>query len=57
MLRHKKYNVPKERAFGRKAHECLRCGRTAAHIQKYGLKICRQCFREVASQIGFKKYS
>ena len=57
LARHKKYNVTKQRKFGKKMHECRRCGRTAAHNQKYGLKLCRQCFREIASQIGFKKYS
>ncbi|RLJ03398.1 MAG: hypothetical protein DRP11_00775 [Candidatus Aenigmatarchaeota archaeon] len=26
-------------------------------IRKYGLYYCRQCFREIAEKIGFKKYS
>ena len=26
-------------------------------IEKYGLNLCRQCFREIAADIGFKKYS
>jgi Ribosomal protein S14p/S29e. len=25
-------------------------------IQKYGLMLCRQCFREVARDMGFRKY-
>ena len=25
-------------------------------VRKYGLNLCRQCFREVAEKIGFKKY-
>ncbi|MCH2267774.1 MAG: 30S ribosomal protein S14 [Candidatus Thalassarchaeum betae] len=26
-------------------------------IRRHGLRLCRQCFREVAPDIGFKKYS
>jgi small subunit ribosomal protein S14 len=51
-----KYNVPRQRKFGRSMHKCRRCGQTAAHIGQYGLHFCRQCFREVAPKIGFKKY-
>jgi len=51
-----KHNIPRERKFGRTTKKCRRCGRTAAHIKKYGLNFCRQCFREVAHKIGFKKY-
>jgi small subunit ribosomal protein S14 len=35
---------------------CVRCGQTGAVIQKYDLMLCRQCFREVAEEMGFKKY-
>ncbi|MBD3262378.1 MAG: 30S ribosomal protein S14, partial [Candidatus Altiarchaeales archaeon] len=28
-----------------------------ALIHKYGLNICRRCFREVAESIGFRKLS
>ncbi len=52
-----KHNKPKERKFGRGSRKCKRCGRFGAHIQKYGINLCRQCFREVAKDIGFKKYS
>lgn len=58
--KHEKYlknNVAKERKHGENAKKCQRCGRTGAHISKYGLKLCRQCFRETASDLGFKKYS
>ncbi|MEM1903602.1 MAG: 30S ribosomal protein S14, partial [Pyrobaculum sp.] len=27
-----------------------------AVIRKYGINLCRRCFREVAPQLGFKKY-
>jgi small subunit ribosomal protein S14 len=26
-------------------------------IRRHGLHLCRQCFRDVAADIGFKKYS
>jgi len=52
-----KHNAPKERSVGKNKKHCRRCGRTGAHIGKYGLNLCRQCFREIATEIGFKKYS
>ena len=52
-----KHNKPKERTCGRALKKCRRCGRNGAHIQKYGLTLCRQCFREIAKQLGFKKYN
>lgn len=36
---------------------CRRCGRKRGIIRRYGLHLCRQCFRETAGEIGFKKYS
>lgn len=52
-----KHNKPQERKTGISVKKCERCGRFGAHIKSYGLNLCRQCFREIASQIGFKKYS
>ncbi len=52
-----KHNKPKERKIGIAAKKCERCGRFGAHIKKYGLNLCRHCFREIAEEIGFKKYS
>ena len=51
-----KHNAPKKRTCGNIYLKCRRCGRTGAHIQKYGLNLCRQCFREIAQSLGFKKY-
>lgn len=31
------------------------CANRHGIIRKYGLNICRQCFREYATDIGFKK--
>ena len=44
------------KTFGRKVG-CLRCGRKRGLIRRYGMHLCRQCFRELAPEIGFKKYS
>jgi small subunit ribosomal protein S14 len=52
-----KHNKPKERKFGIAKKKCEKCGRIGAHISSYGLNLCRQCFREIAEEIGFKKYS
>lgn len=52
-----KFNKPKERKTGISARKCERCGRFGGHIKQYGLHLCRQCFREIAEEIGFKKYS
>ncbi len=52
-----KHCKPKERKNGIAARKCERCGRFGAHIKSYGLNLCRHCFREVAVEIGFKKYS
>ncbi len=35
---------------------CRICGRKQAVIRKYDLRVCRQCFREVARDLGFEKY-
>lgn len=51
-----KHNAPKERGIGKAVRTCVRCGRMGGHINKYGLKLCRQCFREIATKLGFKKY-
>ena len=52
-----KFNQPKDRTCGITLKKCQNCGRNRAHIDKYGLNLCRQCFREMALNLGFKKYS
>ena len=52
-----KHNSPKKRSCGVSLKRCRRCGRIRGHISKYGLNLCRQCFREIAKDIGFKKFS
>lgn len=57
MQKFMKHNTPKKRSCGIGLRRCRRCGRIGAHIQKYGLHLCRQCFREIATKLGFKKYN
>jgi small subunit ribosomal protein S14 len=42
--------------FGSGANICRRCGRKQAIVRKYGIYVCRQCFREIARDMGFEKY-
>ena len=51
-----KHNKPQDRKFGQSSKKCKLCGKTHAHISKYNLNICRQCFRLNAQKLGFKKY-
>ena len=51
-----KHNSPKTRSCGLANRPCQRCGRIGGHIRKYGLDFCRHCFREIAKDIGFKKF-
>jgi len=57
LKKYKKHNTPKKRSVGLANRRCRRCGRVGGHIGKYGLDLCRHCFREIATEIGFKKYS
>ena len=36
---------------------CRRCERKQGLVGKYDINLCRQCFREVAREMGFRKYS
>jgi small subunit ribosomal protein S14 len=41
--------------FGRGAYQCLLCGRKQGLVRRYHIMFCRQCFREWAQKMGFKK--
>ncbi|XP_078000711.1 small ribosomal subunit protein uS14 [Glandiceps talaboti] len=43
------------RKYGQGSRYCRVCGNRHGLIRKYGLNICRQCFRQYAEDIGFKK--
>ncbi|MEM2878605.1 MAG: 30S ribosomal protein S14 [Candidatus Hadarchaeales archaeon] len=47
--------MPKAK-YGKGAHVCSNCGRHGHIYQRYGLNLCRRCFRELAPRMGFKKY-
>jgi len=55
--KYKKHNKPKTRSTGVALKKCKRCGRNRAHISKYKLHLCRQCFRDIALKIGFERYN
>ena len=52
-----KFCAPRKRKFGKSVYACRRCGKTSGVIVKYGLRYCRQCFREEAPKLGFRKYN
>ncbi|MCA9485673.1 MAG: 30S ribosomal protein S14 [Nanoarchaeota archaeon] len=52
-----KHCKPKDRKQGIASQKCERCGRFGAHLNQYNLNLCRHCFREIAEEIGFKKYN
>jgi ribosomal protein S14 len=41
---------------GRGTRKCRFCGNARGIVRRYGLNICRRCFREVGESIGFRKY-
>lgn len=45
---------PRENSKG--GRRCRVCNGKRGLIRKYGLDICRRCFREYATDVGFTKY-
>ncbi|OCT68335.1 hypothetical protein XELAEV_18039634mg [Xenopus laevis] len=43
------------RKFGQGSRSCRVCSNRHGLIRKYGLNMCRQCFRQYAKDIGFTK--
>lgn len=52
-----KHSKPKSRSSGIAKQKCKRCGRFGGHVGQYNIHLCRHCFREIAEEIGFKKYN
>ena len=50
----KTFKWPKKGEVGR---ACKFCGRRDGLVRKYSLIMCRQCFREKAYELGFRKYN
>ncbi len=44
-----------KKQYGRGAQECQLCGRKQGLVRRYHVNFCRQCFREWAQRLGFKK--
>jgi small subunit ribosomal protein S14 len=47
----------RKKKYGRGAGECKMCGRKQGLVRRYHIMFCRQCFREWARKMGFKKMS
>jgi len=47
----------KNRKYGKRTRPCRRCGTFTAVIRSYDLLLCRRCFREINTKLGFNKYS
>ena len=52
-----KHNAKRTRACGKTNHACAYCGSVRAFNGKYGINLCRKCFRDFAQVLGFKKYN
>jgi small subunit ribosomal protein S29e len=50
------WNAHPKKGKGAPSRRCRVCSTTRGVIRKYGLDICRRCFREQAADIGFVKY-
>jgi len=53
----KKWGKNMAKKFGKGSRTCRNCGTHRGIIRRYGLMICRRCFREKAERMGFKKYN
>lgn len=51
----KQNQIGTQKLRGKGSRECKRCHSRRGLIRSYGLYICRRCFREIATDIGFKK--
>ena len=40
----------------KRKRKCRVCNTRQAVIVKYGLFVCRRCFKDIAKKIGFKKF-
>ncbi|PWY88443.1 hypothetical protein BO70DRAFT_359883 [Aspergillus heteromorphus CBS 117.55] len=54
-MTHESVWFSRPRKFGKGSRGCRVCTHRAGLIRKYGMNICRQCFREKSSDIGFHK--
>uniref|UniRef100_G1QBR1 Small ribosomal subunit protein uS14 n=1 Tax=Myotis lucifugus TaxID=59463 RepID=G1QBR1_MYOLU len=52
---HQQHYWSHPRKFGHGSGSCRICSNRHDLIRKYGLNMCRQCFRQYAKDIGFIK--
>lgn len=52
-----KHNAKKTRSCGYTTKACVHCGSHRAFNGKYGINLCRRCFRDFAQSLNFKKYN
>ncbi|CAI6341185.1 unnamed protein product [Periconia digitata] len=55
-MSHESVWYSRPRTYGKGSRSCRVCTHPAGLIRKYGLNICRQCFREKSADIGFVKH-
>jgi small subunit ribosomal protein S14 len=55
MAGNEKTPAGKQKKSARAPNECKMCGRKQGLVRRYNIMLCRQCFREWAPKIGFKK--
>ena len=48
--------IKEREVFRGRIEGCVLCGRKRGLVRRYGLNLCRQCFRDKAIELGFKKY-
>lgn len=46
-----------KRKYGKATHTCRLCGNTERVIRSHNILICSRCFKEVSTDLGFKKYA
>jgi small subunit ribosomal protein S14 len=56
VARMERFSKTKKRKFGKNLYPCRKCGKTSGVVRQYGIQYCRQCFREEAKKMGFRKY-
>ncbi|KAF5855593.1 40S ribosomal protein S29 [Aspergillus alliaceus] len=54
-MTHESVWYSRPRKYGKGSRGCRVCTHRAGLIRKYGMNICRQCFREKSQDIGFHK--
>ncbi|MBS3062091.1 MAG: 30S ribosomal protein S14 [Candidatus Diapherotrites archaeon] len=51
-----RHNQKKVRSPKLKEFHCRICGGGRGMIRKYGINLCRRCFKDYAEKLGFRKF-